>query len=119
MDQPTRPDARSRLIAAITDAAVAAFGGELPTGTTVVGSPDRAGSKIAVAYPLGDRTIVWCSPGPIFVTLEPLNGEPALSNESFVARTRQLGGVLVGAGHHRVLSVAALDPRVEPSRLSA
>ena len=115
VNQPTRPDARTRLIAAITDAAAAAFGAELPTGTTVVASPARAGSNVAVAHPLGDRTIVWCSPGPISVTLDPLNGEAALGNEDFLDRTRQLGGVFVGAGQYRVLSTAAPDPLVESS----
>ncbi len=119
MNEPAHPDARARVIAAIRNAAEAAFGDEIPAGTTVVASPDRAGSNLAVAYPFGDRTIVWCAPGPISVTLEPLNGPVALSNQEFRARIEQLGGVFVGAGHHRVLSSPAPDPQIEPLRLVA
>jgi GNAT superfamily N-acetyltransferase len=106
----------ARLVSAVTTAAGEASGGELPPGTTVVASPTRDGSTLAVAYPLGERTVVWCAPG-LATTLAPLNVPIALSNDDFTARAVELGGVYDGAGHQRVLPGPAPDPAVESSRL--
>ena len=108
--------AAARLVAAVTAAATECLGRELPLGTTVVTSPAREGSAIAVAYPLGPRTIVWCAPA-LSDTLMPLNGPSALSNDEFVLRAGDLGGALEGAAHHRVLPIPAPDPAIEAWRL--
>jgi GNAT superfamily N-acetyltransferase len=105
-----------RLVVAVTTAANETLGREVPLGTTVVASSAREGSTIAVAYPLGLRTIVWCAPA-LGDALASLNGPVALSNDEFTARARGLGGVLDGAGRHRVLSTPAPDPAVDPSRI--
>jgi GNAT superfamily N-acetyltransferase len=109
-------DAAVRLAAATTTAASDALGRELPEGTTVVASPWREGSTLAVAYPLGDRTIIWCAPA-LSAALASLDGPVPLSNADFTVRAGELGGVLIGSGHHRVLSTPAPDPAVESSRL--
>jgi RimJ/RimL family protein N-acetyltransferase len=116
MTLPSDPDPAALLVEAVSAAASSTLGRELPAGTTVVGSPDREGSKFAVAYPLGDRTIVWCAPARR-AALETLNGPVALGNDEFVVRATELGGVFDGRGHQRVLARPAPDPAVEPSRL--
>lgn len=116
MTLPIDPDPAALLVAAVRTAASSALGRELPSGTTVVPSPDRQGSELAVAYPLGDRTVVWCAPG-LGARLEALNDPVALDNDEFVTRAVALGGVFGGAGHQRVLSRPAPKPTVDPSRL--
>ena len=71
---------------------------------------------MAVAYPLGDRTIVWCSP-ELQDRLSTLNDPRPLGNEEFVDRCVRLGGSAVGSGHHRVLSRPAPEPAVDPARV--
>jgi GNAT superfamily N-acetyltransferase len=71
---------------------------------------------LAVAYPLGERTIVWCARS-LASKLTPLNGPSALSNDEFIARAIELGGVYEGAGHQRVLPGPAPEPAVDSSRL--
>lgn len=111
---PVSPSAR--LVVAVTAAASDTLGREVPLGTTVVASAAREGSTIAVAYPLGRRTIIWCAPA-LRTALASLNGPVALSNDEFTVAAGGLGGVFNGAGHHRVLSKPAPDPAVESSRL--
>lgn len=105
-----------RLVAAITNAAGTALGHDLSRGTTVVGHADRIGSTMAVAYPLGDCTIVWCSP-ELQDLLTSLNDPSPLDNDEFVDRCAALGGVVTGSGHHRVLSRPAPEPAVDPAQL--
>jgi RimJ/RimL family protein N-acetyltransferase len=113
---PIDPDPAALLVDAVCAAASSALGRELPSGTAVVPSPDREGSQVAVAYPLGDRTVVWCAP-KLGAQLEALNDPVALDNDEFVARAVALGGVFDGAGRQRVLSRSAPEPAVDPSRL--
>lgn len=108
--------AAERLVAAVTAAAADALGYEPPVGTTVVASPARTGSTMAVAYPLGERTIVWCSP-VLAPRLAPLKGPVPLGNDEFTARATELGGVYDGAGHQRVLPGPAPLPAVGSGRL--
>jgi RimJ/RimL family protein N-acetyltransferase len=105
-----------RLIAAITTAASTALGHELPEGTTVVGSADRTGSPMAVLYPLGERTIVWCAP-ELQERLAALNDPRPLDRDEFVERCVRLGGAVAGSGHLRVLSRPAPEPALDPTRL--
>jgi GNAT superfamily N-acetyltransferase len=116
MTSPAHLTPADRLVVAVTTAASDTLGRDVPLGTSVVASPARDGSTIAVAYPLGTRTIIWCAPA-LGAALASLTGPVALSNDEFTARAGDLGGVLHGAGRHRVLSKPALDPAVEPSRL--
>jgi GNAT superfamily N-acetyltransferase len=116
MTRDSQLDAADRLIAAVTTAAGDALGCEPPTGTAIVASEAREGSKLAVAYPLAERTIVWCAPG-LASRLAPLEGPTVLDNDEFTARASELGGVYEGAGHHRVLARPAPEPAVETSRL--
>jgi GNAT superfamily N-acetyltransferase len=100
----------------VTGAAASAFGRTLPPGTTVVATPDREGSNIAVAYPLGAQTIVWCS-ADLRSELASLNGPIPLSCEDFLIRAERLGGVAVGRGNHRVLPKPAPDPALGSAQL--
>lgn len=96
------PTVGDRFRAAVRAAACAELGHDLPSGTSVVGSPGRSGSKIAVAYPMGDQTVIWCAPevAPLLASLE---GRPPLSNEDFVEAGVALGGAPGGRGRFRVL----------------
>jgi GNAT superfamily N-acetyltransferase len=116
MTSPAVADAASLLVQALTVAAGRMLGRELGAGTTVVADGGREGSDVAVAYPLGDRTIVWCAPA-LGERLRPLNGRVALGNDEFVARSSELGGVCSGAGRQRVLPRPAPDATVDSSRL--
>jgi GNAT superfamily N-acetyltransferase len=116
MTPPIDPDPAALLVEAVSAAASSTLGRVVPAGTTVVASPDREGSDLAVAYPLGDRTIVWCAP-ELGARLATLTGPVALDNDEFVVRATALGGVFDGTGHQRVLARPAPDPTVEPLRL--
>ena len=94
-----------RFFGAIRSAARTDLGMELSAGTTIVASPDRDGSMVAVAYPFGRETIVWCS-HQLRPRLEPLDGRPAMTADEFVTATTELGGRYVGAGNNRVLTRA-------------
>lgn len=90
-----------RFVEAIRAAARADMGHELPPGTTVVGSAGREGSDAAVAYPMGDSTLVWCAPR-LVAHLASIDGGPALSNDAFVSVATALGGTDVSWGRFRV-----------------
>jgi GNAT superfamily N-acetyltransferase len=96
-------DPALRYRSAVRAAAARELGGELPLGTTVVGSPGREGSTLAVAYPLGDRTVVWCAPA-LAARLATLNRPEVLTGDDYVEAAELLGGSLVGRGHLRVLT---------------
>ncbi len=91
-----------RYVSAVVRAAATDLGREIPVGTTVVGSPSREGSTAAVAYPLVDRTVIWCAPAKQ-PRLAALEGDRPLSADEFVANATALGGTVGGYGHHRVL----------------
>ncbi len=103
-----------RFVAAIVVAAGDALGRSIASGTTVVGATDRSGSSAAVAYALGDHTIVWCDPA-LVERLAPLNQPNALSIEEFVAAAVALGGELIGMGNHRVLEGPPTSPPLDPT----
>ncbi len=104
-------DAAARYLSAILRSAAGDLGADIAPGTTVVASTRRSGSNLAVAYPLGDRTIVWCSP-ELAPRLAPIAQARALSREQFVEAASVLGGRFAGAGHHRVLTNEATGRRV-------
>lgn len=87
---------------AVQAAASAALGHEVPVGTSVVGAADRKGSTSVVAYPMDDRTIIWCAPD-VAPRLASLDGQPALSNDDFLRAGIALGGIQGGWGRFRVL----------------
>lgn len=106
---PDDPGARFR--AAVVASARSTLGQDVPLGTTVVGSADRQGSSAAVAYPLGDRTIIWCA-HDLAARLESLNKADPLTVHQFVDAGQSLGGSVAGFGNHRVLTA-------EPNTLAA
>ena len=74
---------------------------------------------MAVAYPLGERTVIWCAP-PIATRLADLDRPDAVTADEFVAAGELLGGAFVGRGRNLVLATdpAALhDHRYEPIEL--
>lgn len=85
-------------------------GAHVPIGTTIVGAADRVGSSVAVAYPLGDRTIIFCS-SDTASKLAPIEQPRAVSGDEFVEAASALGGAFVGAGDHCVLD---RDPITRP-----
>lgn len=106
-----------RYRSAVLNAAASDLGTELAPGTTVVASAHRRSSSLAVAYPLGDRTIVWCSP-ELAPRLAPIGQVGAMSCEQFVDAASGLGGRFEGAGHHRVLPDASPGRRIEGYRFT-
>lgn len=102
-------DPAERLRAAALAMAARDLGRELTDGTTVVPTADREGSTNAVAYPIGDRTIIWCAPD-IAPRLASLNGPRALTADEFVAAAEALGGTFVGRGRCRVLNAEPRSP---------
>ena len=115
-DVVTATDARHRYLDRVIGNAATDLGAEISTGTTVVGSSAREGSTVAVAYPLGDRTIVWCATD-VATRLASLAGPSALTGDEFVAAAQKLGGSFVGAGNHRVLQRAPNVEQAEGYRL--
>lgn len=116
--QHSRDPAR-RYVSAVLDVARRDLGRDLPPGTTVVASDNRVGSTTAVAYPLGDRTVVWCAPA-IAPRLIDLNQPGALTDDEFVAAGELLGGSFGGRAHNRVLAAepdAFIDPLYRPAEL--
>ncbi len=97
------PDPALRFAGAVSAAAEVDLGRELSLGTTVVGSPRREGSTLAVAYPLGDRTVIWCAP-TLAPRLSTLNRPDAVTGDEFLAAAESLGASFVGRGHLRVLT---------------
>lgn len=79
--------------------------------TLVVGESDRAGSALAVAYHLGETTVVRCDPD-LVASLNPLvDTTPGLDSETFRARAEGLGLGFVNGGDQRVVPMAELvDP---------
>ena len=85
----------------------------------MVGSDARVGSTTAVAYPLGDRTVIWCA-SAIAPRLITLNQSGALTDDEFVAAGELLGGSFRGRGRNRVLTgepAALAHPRYQPTEL--
>ncbi len=118
--EPGQPDPTRRYRGAVREAAARELGRELAPGTTVVPSLARAGSSSAVAYPLGDRTVIWCSPA-IAPRIDSLRRPDALTGDEFREAAESLGGAFVGVGLHRVLSgapAAIRDDRCRPVELS-
>lgn len=112
MAAPASIDPVRRLIEAVSTKASGDLGRALPAATTVVASADREGSTSAVAYPLGDRTVIWCAPA-VAPRLESLNGPGALTADEFLAVAAELGGTFVGMGRCRVLNTAPEAPSRE------
>ncbi len=113
------PDPTLRYFSAVLQAARRDLGRDLPHGTTVVASADREGSTAAVAYPLGEQTVIWCAPA-IATRLSTLNQPDALTADAFVAAGELLGGAFGGRGRHLVLASEAAvlqDHRYEPIEL--
>jgi GNAT superfamily N-acetyltransferase len=119
MNDPTNDsgDAAARYRSAVLSTAAADLGTDVGPGTTVVASARRRGSTLAVAYPLGDRTIVWCSP-ELAPRLAPIGQLGAVSYEQFVEAASALGGSFDGAGHHRVLTNGSLGRRIDGYRFT-
>jgi hypothetical protein len=84
MTEHGRPDPASRYFSAVLDDARRELGRDLPLGTTVVASADREGSTAAVAYPLAERTVIWCAP-TIAPLLSSLTRSDAWPVDEFVA----------------------------------
>jgi GNAT superfamily N-acetyltransferase len=119
MTEHGRPDPASRYVSVVLDAARRELGRDLPSGTTVVASADREGSTAAVAYPLGERTVIWCAP-KLAPLLSSLNRPDALTVDGFVAASELLGGTFEGTGRHMVLTgepAALSDRRYQPVEL--
>ena len=113
------PDPVLRYFSAVTEAARRDLGRDLPHGTTVVASADRDGSTVAVAYPLGERTVIWCAPA-IAPRLSVLDRPHALTADEFVAAGERLGGTFVGRGRNLVLTAeppVVHDHRYRPIEL--
>jgi len=116
---PRPPDPASSYFSAVLDAARRDLGRDLPYGTTVVASADREGSTTAVAYPVGDRTVIWCAPA-IAPLLWSLTQPGALTDDEFVAAGELLGGTFGGRGSNLVLTgepAVLIDRRYEPVEL--
>lgn len=96
-------DAASRYLSAVLDDARRDLGRDLPLGTTVVASAEREGSTAAVAYPLGEQTVIWCAP-TVAPLLSSLIRPDALTVDEFVAAGELLGGTFEGTGRHMVLA---------------
>ncbi len=103
---------------AVQAAAGAEVGHVLPVGTSVVGAAARKGSTSVVAYPMGDRTIIWCAPD-VAPRLASLDGQPALSNDEFVQAATELGGIQGGWGRFRVLEGRPPVPDIDPAQIRA
>jgi hypothetical protein len=101
-----------RLLDAVSAKASGSLGRALPAGTTVVPSTDREGSTSVVAYPLGDRTVIWCAPA-LAPQLKSLNGPDALTADEYLAAAAELGGAFVGMGRCRVLNTEPKTPSHE------
>ncbi len=97
------PDPKLQYFSAVLEAARRDLGRDLPHGTTVVASADREGSTAAVAYPLGERTVIWCAPA-IATRLSSLDQPDALTVDEFVAAGELLGGTFGGRGRNLVLT---------------
>lgn len=72
-----------------------------------------------MAYPLGERTVIWCAP-TIAPLLSSLTRPDALTDDEFVAAGELLGGTFVGRGRNLVLTgapAALSDHRYEPVAL--
>lgn len=119
MNDPSNESAgvAARYRSAVLSTAAADLGTDLAPGTTVVASVRRRGSSLAVAYPLGDRTIVWCAP-ELAPRLAPIEQVDALSYEQFVEAASTLDGRFEGAGHHRVLTGESPGRRIEGYRFT-
>ncbi len=115
---PTDAAAADRFRMAVQAAASAELGYELPVGTSVVGAAGRKGSTSVVAYPMGDRTVIWCAPD-VAPRLASLEGQPALSNDEFVKAATELGGIQGGWGRFRVLDGMPPAPGLDPSQIRA
>jgi hypothetical protein len=79
--------------------------------TLVVGETERSGSAMAVAYHLGETTVVRCDPD-LVASLDPLvDTTRGLDSETFWARAEGLGLRYVNGGDQRVVPMAELvDP---------
>ena len=99
-------------LATLSEFAARLDGGRRRTGTIVVGEPDRTGSAVATAYPLGATTVLFADPA-VADRLRPLEGDVAISAEEFVASASTLGGELVGLGRQRVLDGALRPPEAD------
>ena len=110
MTAPIGPAGR-RYLATVLAAVEADLGRDLPAGTTLVPTADRAGSGGATCYPFDGRSAVWCDPALVEV-LAPLTGAVPLSAYEFVDRAVGLGCVRRGIGLNRVLDGAPVDPLV-------
>lgn len=108
-------DSSAHFASAIRRAASKDLGSDLPFGTTVVASASRAGSKNAVAYPLGDRTVIWCS-HDLAPQLAPLGTPTPIENDEFVSRATDLGWSIGGRGSFRILSGEPRLPAVDASQ---
>jgi GNAT superfamily N-acetyltransferase len=100
-------DVRQRYVDGVLAAAATSLGAVLRPGTTVVGSQDRAGSTVAVVYPLSQHTVVWCAPEHAD-RLSGLNCDLVLGAREITRRCEQLGGTHAGGGNHLVLPADAI-----------
>lgn len=89
--------ASERFIEEVVAAMEADLGGPLGTGTVVVPTDDRAGSNVAVAYPVAGRLALWCDPA-VAGHLAPVAGPSVMSLDEFAVRAGELGGEAVGRG---------------------
>ncbi|MGP5732949.1 GNAT family N-acetyltransferase [Arthrobacter rhombi] len=108
--------ASRRFIEAIRMAASEELGHGLPPGTTVLGSRSREGSRKAVAYPMGEPTLITCAPR-LVARLGSIDGGPALSNDAFVSAATALGGTPASWGRFRVFEGVPSDPDLDPARV--
>lgn len=110
IDTAPESDPAKRYVDAVVHEAAKDLGRELPLGTIVVGATDREDSTTAVAYPLGDRTIVWCSPA-IATRLAALDQPHAMTVDEFIAAAEELGATFFASGRARVMTTAPNDVR--------
>lgn len=110
-------NAHDHYLTALAELAIALDGGRRRVGTVVVAEPDRAGSRIASAYPLGDQTVVFADPDVVRV-VSSLEQSEAISAEEYVRQAEGLGGELVGMGHQRVLDGPLRHPDASADDLS-
>ncbi|MDH4279544.1 MAG: hypothetical protein OEW83_15845 [Acidimicrobiia bacterium] len=83
--------------------------------TLVLGESERSDSAMAVAYHLGETTVVRCDPD-LVASLNPLvDPTRGLDSETFTARAEELGLGFVNGGDQRVVPMAELvdQPQAE------
>ncbi len=107
---------RHRYTAGVTATAETRLGTDLGIGTTVIADPERAGTNVAVIYPLEQHTLVWCGPEHA-PALEYLADEVPLGAADVVEQLLRRGGGVLGSGNHRVLDGRPADRSDAGSRL--